>query len=69
MTKKMNTFSTIAESINDLTLHRINKNELYEILCNCVMESTLDDKEQIVKQREYGTSNDYLFGKNWLLKK
>jgi len=30
------------------------------------MESTADDKEQVLNPKEYGGTTDYQFAKNWL---
>jgi len=66
MKRKVCIYSSIAESINDFSLHRLNRLELYEIVCNCIMESTADDKEQVLNPKEYGGTTDYQFAKNWL---
>ena len=65
--KKTNTYSTIAEAINDFSLHRINKAELYEILVTCVMESTNADKE--IYSATPPIQNEYTVAKNWLIRR
>lgn len=69
MKKRLGIYSSIAEAINDFSLHRLNKLELYEIICNCILEVTNEDKEQVLNPKEYGGITDYQFGKNWLTKK
>jgi hypothetical protein len=42
---------------------------LYEIICNCLLEITNEEKEQVLNPKTYGGSTDYQFAKNWLHKK
>jgi hypothetical protein len=69
MKKKLNVYSSVAEAINDFSTHRLNKLELYEIICNCLLEITNEEKEQVLNPKTYGGSTDYQFAKNWLHKK
>lgn len=63
--KASNTYSTIATSINDFILHRLNKIELYEVLVNCVMESTNEEKDKFF-EKDSVVPNEYQVAKNWL---
>lgn len=69
MKKKLGVYSAVAESIRDFSEHRLNRIEFYEIICNCLLEVTNEDKEQILTPKEYGGQTDYQFGKSWLNKK
>ena len=69
MKKKLGVYSAVAEAIRDFSEHRINRQEFYEIICNCLLEVTNEDKEQVLNPKEYGGITDYQFGKNWLNKK
>ena len=66
--KKQNVYSVLAEAIYDFSVHRLNRIELYEIMSNCIVESTDDDKAQVLAENELAR-NDYQFSKNWLERK
>ena len=68
MTKKTGIYSRVAESINDFSVHRINRDELYEIICGCILESSDEEKEQVFSKNEFIRS-DYHVAKNWLNKR
>ena len=71
MKKKSSIFASVAEAINDFSLHRINRIELYEIICNYILESTNEDKELVANPDGVEASQQYdiQFAKNWLMKK
>ena len=67
MTKKTNnTFSSVATAINDFTLHKLNKVELYEIIVSCIIESTNDDKD--IYHMIPPVRNEYTVARDWLKK-
>lgn len=61
-------YTNIAEAIYDFSLHRVNRMELFEIISNCVLESTNEDKEMILAPKKKIRTN-YDVAKDWLNKK
>lgn len=63
-----NIYKQLAEAIYDFSVHRLNRLELFEIVCNCILESTDEDKEKVLVNKDIGLT-DYQFAKNWLVRK
>lgn len=63
-----NVYFDLAQAVHDFSLHRINKLELYEIVANCILQCTNEDKEQVVSGKEL-IRNNYTVAKDWLYKK
>jgi hypothetical protein len=69
MKKKLGVYSTVAESIRDFSEHRLNRQELYEIICNCLLEITNDERSFIFEEKSILSNNPYIIAKRWLINK
>ncbi len=68
MTKQNSIYTTVAESIMDFSTHKINRLELYEIICNCILVSTNEDKSIILEKNDL-ISTPYQTAKGWITRK
>lgn len=62
-----NIFTTMAKGIHDFSCHKVNRVELFDLICSCISESTDKDKEEISNTENIG--NNVKFSREWLMKK
>ena len=61
-------FRKLATAIHNMSTHKIDRVQLYEIVCQCILEATENDKASVNKQPVVG-DNDYVFSRRWLQEK
>lgn len=64
-----NVFALISDGIYDFSVHKINRIELYEIICNCLKYVNEEDIKYIDMVDTKIDPNLYVISKKWLSKK
>jgi hypothetical protein len=67
--KISNVYSVVADGIYDFSVHKINRTELYDLICNCFKNVSDEDIKYIDKDDDKIDPNLYIISKKWLNKK